>query len=289
MVYILVHRYKASKGQLVRLPTNANNTLPPFIKQAALKLNLKKKEIKKAKLHHKTSKQLITTLQDIDHTTPLLLLTATESSELLASIPITPQSIIRPKHRLPELPEVIWELIAIAKCEQFRSFHQTNLQARLQQLRATCNNDNLQILSQPIRPRRFQNLPTKQSDNSSVVQCQQIIILSMLNKRWHRIIGTSKHFELLGSWFFQEERSKKWIPYSVEANWDLEVARILNKEEITVAICEPKQNQGRNKQDKRRRKHVKIDLVKKIQLNLKKASKGKKYKVKRLPTDMFIQ
>jgi hypothetical protein len=92
----------------------------------------------------------------------------------------------------------------------------------------------------------------------------------------HRIICSSKSLDVLGSWFYLIENhgKKKWILYSMEANWDLEIGRLMGKEEITVAVCEL--NQCVPAGSKVRRKHVQINLKKRVQCNIKKKSQRKK-------------
>ena len=91
------------------------------------------------------------------------------------------------------------------------------------------------------------------------------------------------------------------IPYSMEANWDLEIGRLLGKEDITVAVCERKQELpggggsggggSRGKKIKHgggRRKHVRIHLKEMFQCNIKRANRGKRYEIKRLPTNVLL-
>ena len=107
-------------------------------------------------------------------------------------------------------------------------------------------------------------------------------MLSCLNRRWHRIIGNSSDFDLLGSWFFNVEGD--WVPYSAQASWDLEVARLLGKTTVTVQVCEPRQDiSGRP-----RRRHVMVDLQQGLQMKAgKRSGKGRVFRVKRLPADVL--
>lgn len=317
MVYIQVYRYPTTSNvQLVRLPSSSiksEKALKTFIKQVSLKLKFKKSEVKNAKLHLTTTKQIVKSLENINPKIPLYLLTGAESDSILEELSNNTEqtNATRPaKHRLTQLPEVIWEIIALAYCEQQRENSKSWLQARLNLLRSDTNAAKNKFFGRSLHsPCRFQDvrLAKKKMDSyvddgknncSSInleetiaprVPLRQAIVLSMLNKRWHRIIGTSKHLNLLGSWFFQNEVTGQWIPYSTEASWDMEVARVLKKNEISIAINEPLQHLDGGHKKRGRKRYVRINMIDKIQFNLKKASKGKRYKVKRLPSSVLVK
>ena len=307
-----------SNTQLVRLP--ASKSLKLFIRSAAKKLKLKKSAQKTAKLFHDDgSKRVLESLDDLTSSSQLLLCTADEWGETAAatttsatttSATTTSSTVhVTKERRLPQLPEDVWGLIAEAFCEMVRSDSDSWLQARLRHLQKQCK-DRQQMLHVPVQDlqRRFQWKAAGKSSSLVVpnIPCRQAIVLSMLNKRWHRIIGSSPHLDLLGSWFYkiEEHGETKWIPYSMEANWDLEIGRLLGKEDITVAVCERKQELpgggggrggggggSRGKKIKHgggRRKHVRIHLKEMFQCNIKRASRGKRYEIKRLPTNVLL-
>ena len=298
--------------------------LRALVQAAAKKLRMGKALAKTAALHgsgdgrHKGA-----VIQSVDMLAKgdlLRLCSAEESAALLAAaVGVAARGSIVPRSMLPDLPEQMWELIANEYCRQQRARAEPWIQERLKALRRSNSSGGdctevetfRRLLSHPARPHAEDAKDRQQSRNQRIggaergydeledegqevrspaeppaapekVPCREAFVLSCVNRRWHRIIGNSPKLDLLGSWFYNV--GGEWVPYSSEASWDLEVARILGKSVVTVAVCEPRQDlSGRG-----RRRHVVVDLARGIQTKSgRKAGKGRVFRVKRLPVDVL--
>ena len=301
-IHVLVHRGpESSREQLVRVPKEQKDSakaLTMLVMACAKKLKIKmsKAKAKKAKLHRMNpgarESSVVESVSSLVKGERLRLCSAEESSALLASMKKNrPHSIARLP--LPELPEQMWELIAVRYCAQQRVRAEPWIQARLRALRGAnssgCTEEVFRSwLSRPANRDvesggdHDKQEPIESGPSVPAVPCREAFVLSCLNRRWHRIIGNSSDFDLLGSWFFNVEGD--WVPYSAQASWDLEVARLLGKTTVTVQVCEPRQDiSGRP-----RRRHVMVDLQQGLQMKAgKRSGKGRVFRVKRLPADVL--
>ena len=304
-LFVVVHLgpKPTSKSQQCRI----TNTLKELVKTSAAKLKMSKKKLKTASLHHLNG-TVLTTVSHLVAGEELLLCTKEQSFSLSKAVRSAAQSSAAThNHRLPALPEVVWQIIMASWCEQEKARHAKFLRTRISQVvqaaaaagrahlcpyqyvaggDAEEENGAKRKEAKKAKEENYKGvLPpssTEQQRRQNFFPCRQAAVLSCVCRSFHRIIGRSRELDLLGQWFWLN--GKHWIPYSEEASWDLEVAKCIGKKKVTVAICEALQSFGR-------RRHILVDLStnkkekEMIQRNLN--GKGKSYKIKRLPCDIL--
>ena len=298
--------------QQIRVNSNTTNCRA-LIKAAATKLNFNKKAIKQAHLHF-VDGNLLTETADLSAGEELLLCTAEESTALIAAAAAAAAALPSShSHTLKPLPDVLWDQIINYWCEQERSRHLFWIRSKLQHLSCALSKPNaatnplLSYLGKitgrgnPWDDFRAANkgkgwsashmseayqkhtaaAATPKARVNSFFPAQQAAVLSCVCRSFHRIVGRSPTLHLLGQWFWKDNKHDRWLAFSSEASWDLEVAHLLDKDIATVAICESLQDSN----NKSRRRHVEFNLTDMVQMNLNK--KGKTYCIKRLPCDVL--